>query len=231
MNVYTGTSGYSYKEWKGVFYPDKLPANKMLGFYAAELPAVEINNTFYRLPKASVLEQWRGQVPESFRFIIKASRRITHIKRLKDVEDETAYLFDTLKSLQSSLGVVLFQLPPFLRKDLERLQNFLDILPQDARTAFEFRHQTWYDDEVYSVLEKHNAALCLADSGGDNDAPHRATADWGYLRLRREKYSDEDLSVWRKFIDEQDWQDAFVFFKHEDAGAGPRMAKAFLQRF
>ncbi len=231
MNVYTGTSGYSYKEWQGVFYPDKLPANKMLNFYAGELPAVEINNTFYRLPRASVLEQWRSQVPDAFRFIIKASRRITHIKRLKDAEDETAYLFETLQSLQNTLGVVLFQLPPFLRKDLERLEKFLDILPPGARAAFEFRHATWYDDEVYTLLEQCNAALCLADSGGDNDAPRVATANWGYLRLRREDYGDAELNDWAEFIRAQKWQDAFVFFKHEDAGAGPRMAKAFLERF
>jgi len=231
MTIYTGTSGYSYKEWKGIFYPEKLPANKMLAFYATELPAVEINNTFYRLPKASVLELWRSQVPEGFRFIIKAPRRITHIKRLKDAEDETAYLFDTLKSLQGSLGVVLFQLPPFLRKDLERLENFLNILPAGSRAAFEFRHQTWYDDEVYALLRQRNAALCLADSGGEHDAPHEATADWGYLRLRREDYSDKDLSGWMKFINAQGWQNTYAFFKHEDAGAGPRMAKAFLERF
>jgi len=231
MNVYTGTSGYSYKEWKGVFYPDKLPASKMLRFYAGELPAVEINNTFYRLPKASVLEQWRGQVPAEFRFIIKASRRITHIKRLKGAEDETTYLFETLQSLKNTLGVVLFQLPPFLRKDLERLQEFLAILPAQARASFEFRHPTWYDDEVYALLKDRNAALCLADSGGDNDAPREATADWGYLRLRREDYSDAELDDWAGFIKAQQWQDAFVFFKHEDAGAGPRMAKAFLERF
>ena len=151
MNVYTGTSGYSYKEWQGVFYPEKIPANKMLAFYAGELPAVEINNTFYRLPKASVLEQWRSQVPDGFRFIIKASRRITHIKRLKDAEDETTYLFETLQSLKNTLGVVLFQLPPFLRKDLERLAEFIAILPAQSRASFEFRHPTWYDDEVYAL--------------------------------------------------------------------------------
>lgn len=231
MSVYTGTSGYSYKEWKGVFYPEKLAADKMLAFYAGELPTVEINNTFYRLPKSEVLEQWRRQVPDSFRFIIKASRRITHIKRLKEADDETAYLFETLTSLEDALGAVLFQLPPFLRKDLERLRGFLDILPAGARAAFEFRHPSWYDEDVLALLASHNAALCVADAGEDHDPPARATADWGYLRLRRENYSEQALAKWADFIAAQDWLDTFVFFKHEDAGAGPLMAKRFQRRF
>ncbi len=231
MSVYTGTSGYSYKEWKGVFYPEKLAADKMLAYYAGELPTVEINNTFYRLPKSEVLAQWRRQVPDSFRFIIKASRRITHIKRLKEADDETAYLFETLGSLEDTLGAVLFQLPPFLRKDLQRLQDFLDILPAGARAAFEFRHPSWYDEDVFALLASHNAALCVADAGEEHDPPARATADWGYLRLRRENYSERALAKWADFIGGQSWLDTFVFFKHEDAGAGPLMAKRFQQRF
>ncbi len=236
MQLHVGTSGYSDKEWKGPFYPEKLPPRDMLRFYAERLPAVEINNTFYRLPKASVLESWASQVPSGFRFAIKASRRITHFKRLKEADDETDYLLRTTAKLGERLGVVLFQLPPKLAKDLERLERFLAILPEGTRAAFEFRHDSWLDEEVCAALRRRNCALCLADTDegpadGDGIAagePLLSTADWGYLRLRRPDYTREALAGWAERIRGTGWRDAFVFFKHEDEGAGPRMAADFI---
>ena len=229
MIVYAGTSGYSYKEWKGHFYPEKLPAGEMLSFYAERLGAVEINNTFYRLPKESVLDGWAAQVPEDFRFSIKASRRITHFKRLKQTDDETAYLLRVLGTLGPMLGVVLFQLPPNFKKDLPRLESFLDLLPPRAPTAFEFRHQSWFDDDVVAVLKDRGCALCLADTDDGDPPPLVDTGSLGYLRLRRADYSDEDLRAWAGRIEEQSWDRVFVFFKHEDEAAGPRMAQRFLE--
>jgi len=229
MIIYAGTSGYSYKEWRGHFYPEKFPATDMLAYYAQRLPAVEINNTFYRLPKESVLDGWAAQVPENFRFSIKASRRITHFKRLKETDDETAYLLRVLGTLGPLLGVILFQLPPNLKKDLPRLETFLDLLPPRAPTAFEFRHPSWFDDEVTGLLRDRGCALCLADTD-DGDPPTLVdTGSLGYLRLRRADYSDEDLRMWADRIEEQAWDRVFVFFKHEDEAAGPRMAERFLQ--
>lgn len=228
MTLYVGTSGYSYKEWKGTFYPEKIPAKEMLSYYAARLPAVEINNTFYRLPQKSVLENWKEQVPAGFRFSVKASQRITHFKRLKDVAEETGYLLDTAAALADRLGPVLFQLPPNMKKDLPRLQAFLDCLPGGTRAAFEFRHPTWFDDDVLEVLSGRNHALCISDTD-DLPATHiDKTSDWGYLRLRRVNYSDENLAEWLKRVRDQNWNDAFVFFKHEDEGTGPRLAGEFL---
>ncbi len=228
MTLYVGTSGYSYKEWKGTFYPEKIPAKEMLSYYAARLPAVEINNTFYRLPQKSVLENWKEQVPASFRFSVKASQRITHFKRLNDVAEETGYLLETAAALADRLGPVLFQLPPNMKKDLPRLQAFLGCLPAGTRAAFEFRHPTWFDDDVLEVLSGKNHALCISDTD-DLPVTHiDKTADWGYLRLRRVNYSDENLAEWLKRVRDQNWNDAFVFFKHEDEGTGPRLAGEFL---
>ncbi len=228
MTLYVGTSGYSYKEWKGTFYPEKIPAKEMLSYYAARLPAVEINNTFYRLPQKSVLENWKEQVPVSFRFSVKASQRITHFKRLKDVAEETGYLLETAAALADRLGPVLFQLPPNMKKDLPRLQAFFGCLPAGTRAAFEFRHPTWFDDDVLEVLSGKNHALCISDTD-DLPVTHiDRTADWGYLRLRRVNYSDENLAAWLKRVRDQNWNDAFIFFKHEDEGTGPRLAGEFL---
>ena len=228
MNLHVGTSGYSYKEWKGPFYPEKIAPAEMLAYYGGQLPAVEINNTFYRLPRKSVLDNWAEQVPESFRFSIKASRRITHFKRLKNAEDETGYLLETTATLGDRLGVILFQLPPNFGKELERLEGFLDFLPTDIRAAFEFRNDSWFDDEVYAALRAHGAALVVSDTN-DADAEIVATAPFGYLRLRKDSYPDKDVSAWADKILAQDWEDVFVFFKHEDEGAGPKMAKQFLE--
>jgi len=201
----------------------------MLSYYASRLPAVELNNTFYRLPKKSMVESWKEQVPATFRFSIKASQRITHFKRLKDVEDETKYLLDTVSVLDESLGVILFQLPPNLKKDLPRLATFLNVLPQTTKAAFEFRHQTWFEDDVLELLSSKNHALCISDTD-DLPVTHiDRTADWGYLRLRRVEYSEENLKEWLKRVVDQKWNEAFVFFKHEDEGTGPKLAADFIR--
>jgi uncharacterized protein YecE (DUF72 family) len=227
MKIWAGTSGYSYKEWKGNFYPSGLAAKDMLSHYGERLPAVEINNTFYRLPRTSVMETWAAQVPEGFRFAIKASRRITHMKRLKNAEDETGYLLETAGVLGPRLGAVLFQLPPYLEADTGRLRGFLDTLPPDTRAAFEFRHPSWMETPVLEALAERNCALCIADTEEGSPGIVR-TADWGYLRLRRPAYTDAELGDWKRAMSAEDWTDAFVFFKHEDDGAGPEMALRLL---
>ncbi|SRR5216683_2375485 len=229
MKVRAGTSGYSYKEWKGNFYPKDLPATAMLPFYAKRFSTVEINNTFYRMPSEKILLNWSAQVPDGFAFVLKAPRRITHDKRLKNVNDDVAYLLKTVEVLGKKQGPLLFQLPPFFRKDLACLRDFLDLLPPDGQSAVEFRHQSWFDDEVFAVLRAHNAALCLADAETELDIPFVALAKWGYVRLRRPDYSDGDLRDWAKRIQDQPWKEAFVFFKHEEAGKGPQFATRFLE--
>jgi uncharacterized protein YecE (DUF72 family) len=227
LQLFAGASGYSYKPWKGPFYPKDLPDAEMLGFYAERLPTVEINNTFYRLPKASVLEDWAAKTPATFRFVLKASRKITHIHRLKNVGELTDHLFKTADSLGPKLGPILFQLPPYLKKDLERLQQFCDGVAQGRAVAFEFRDGSWLEDDVFEVLRGHNAALCIADMGGET-TPLVPTADWGYLRLRRDDYADADLMRWTERMRAQPWSEAYVFFKHEDEGAAPRLAQRLM---
>ena len=228
MNFSVGTSGFSYKEWKGPFYPEKLPNKDMLAYYSSELPAVEINNTFYRLPKREVIENWAAQVPEGFRFSIKASRRITHFRRLKDTGEVLDYLLEATSRLGDRLGVILFQLPPNFKKDIDRLSAFLETLPGDVRAAFEFRNDSWFDDEGYAALRARGAALVTADTN-EQDATIVSTAPFGYLRLRKDGYSNKKIATCAKNVAAQEWDDAFVFFKHEDAGGGPKMAKKFLQ--
>jgi uncharacterized protein YecE (DUF72 family) len=229
MSLYVGTSGYSYKRWKGSFYPKDLPDKKMLAYYGERFRTVEINNTFYRLPKASVLEAWAEAVPADFKFVLKASQRITHMKRLKDADELVSYLLETAGVLKERLGPLLFQLPPNMKKDVARLSAFLALLPSHRRAAFEFRHQSWFDEEVFAVLRDHQAALCIAEAEGELEIPFMATADWGYLRLRMPEYSDAELKTWVKQIQKPAWRDAFVFFKHEDEGKGPEFAKRFLE--
>ncbi len=228
MRLCVGTSGYSYKEWKGSFYPQDLAAADMLRYYATQLPAVEINNTFYRMPKASVLESWAAQVPEDFRFALKASRRITHMKRLKDAADETEYVLRTAQTLGDRLGVILFQLPPFLKKDLPRLEAFIALLPEGTRAVFEFRDASWNDDDVLSCLRGKGCALCASDTDEEPQSAITSTAGYGYLRLRRSAYPPEALAAWAERIKAQPWEEAYVFFKHEDDGAGPALARQFL---
>ncbi len=229
MKLHVGTSGYSYKEWKGTFYPEDLPAKEMLSYYSRRLPAVEINNTFYRLPQASMVENWKEQVPDEFRFSIKATQRITHIKRLKNAAEETKYLLETAGLLEQRLGVVLFQLPPNSKKDAERLKDFLALLPSDKRAAFEFRHESWFDDETLDLLRAKDCALVVSDTDEKPLSEIISTANWGYLRLRRTSYNKNDLVDWMKRVRDQKWKDAFVFFKHEDEGVGPKLAARFLE--
>ena len=229
MTLYVGTSGYSYKPWKGKFYPKDLPDKQMLRFYGEHFRSVEINNTFYRMPKASVLEAWAEEVPADFRFVIKASQRITHMKRLKDAAEPVSILLEVAGVLQERLGPLLFQLPPNMKKDTPRLREFLALLPPERRAAFEFRHPSWFDEEVFGLLRDHQAALCTAEAEDDLEVPFVATADWGYLRLRRLDYDDAALKKWAKRVQQQDWRDTFVFFKHEDEGKGPEFAKRFLE--
>ena len=231
MILRVGTSGFSYKEWKGSFYPEDLSNADMLTYYGERLGAVEINNTFYRLPKASVLHSWREQVPADFRFSIKASRKITHFKRLKpESRDETEYLVETVGTLGDTLGTLLFQLPPNMKADVERLAAFLDVVPKSTPTAFEFRHESWKDQAVHALLRERGVALVCADTeDSDGDEPIVPTADWGYLRLRRPDYQEADLKRWVDHVRSQDWKRAFVFFKHEDEGAG--IALRFVKLF
>ncbi len=229
IRIRAGASGFSYKAWKGIFYPADLPDSQMLSFYAGELPTVEINNTFYRLPKASVLEGWAEKTPPDFRFVLKASRRITHQMKLADTKEVTDYLFETAGTLGEQLGPVLFQLPPYLRKDTEKLANFLESLPSDAQVAMEFRHPSWLDEEVFTILLARNAALCLTETDdAEKSTPFQVTADWGYLRLRKSDYDDAVLRDWAAKLSAQPWREAYVFFKHEDEAHGPDYAKRFL---
>lgn len=227
MELFAGTSGYSYKEWKGPFYPEKLKAADMLSYYAERLPAVELNNTFYRMPRESVVDAWGEAVPEGFRFSLKASRRITHFKRLKEVEEETGYFLRATERLGARRGVLLFQLPPNMKADRERLERFLELLPAEAPVAFEFRHESWDEPEVVQPLVDRGAAIVAADT---EELPVETlpAGPVAYLRLRRPDYSDADLAAWAGRIHDGGYERAFVFFKHEDAGAGPRMAQAFL---
>jgi uncharacterized protein YecE (DUF72 family) len=229
MKVRVGTSGFAYKQWKGCFYPEKLKDADMLGFYAGRFPTVEINNTFYRMPAKPALTKWTEGTPDGFSFVLKAPKRITHEKRLGDVADSVGYLFDAASVMGAKLGPVLFQLPPFMKKDLPRLTAFLALLPPDQRAALEFRNPSWFADDVYDVLRAANAALCFADTD-EGKTPVVATADWGYLRLRRTEYDDDALAAWSETIHAQPWGEAYVFFKHEDEGKGPAFAARLMER-
>jgi uncharacterized protein YecE (DUF72 family) len=230
MQIRVGTSGYSYKEWKGTFYPDKLPAAKMLRFYAERFSTVEINATFRRVPSEAQLKSWATEVPASFQIVLKAPQFITHMKRLKDVDGPTGEFMQIASVLKRHLGPVLFQLPPNFKKDVPRLQSFLKLIKGRRRTAFEFRHESWFDDEVYACLRKQKCALCIADTDEAKRATEIiSTSDWGYLRLRRKSYSAPQLRKWIAKIRSQGWKQAYVFFKHEDSGAGPRLAQRLLE--
>lgn len=229
MEIQAGTSGYSYKGWVGAFYPEKTKPADMLAYYAKQLPTVEINNTFYRLPKESVLQAWAASVPDSFRFTIKASRRITHLKRLKGVEDETGYLLRVTSALGEKLGALLFQLPPNLKCDLERLDAFLGLLPEGTPAALEFRHESWLDEPVLERLRSRNVPLVHVDDEDGAADELVPTADWGYLRLRRPDYDETALRAWNDRISKLPWERALLYFKHEDDGAGPKMAARFLE--
>ena len=229
MRLFVGTSGYSYKPWKGKFYPEDLPASQWLSYYAERFGSVEINNTFYRVPKPDVFAGWAKQVPDGFRFAVKATRRITHIKRLKNVEEETAFFLRAAEPLAEKLGVVLFQLPPNLKKDVERLGRFLGLLPSSGRFALEFREPSWFDEEVFSLLRSRGCALCLAETDEQPVDDLVSTAPFAYLRLRKTEYGDAELEAWAERIGRERWKDVFLFFKHEDEGLGPKFAERFLE--
>ncbi|MBC8119639.1 MAG: DUF72 domain-containing protein [Burkholderiaceae bacterium] len=221
QRLVAGASGYSFKEWKGTFYPEKMKPEAMLAWYSERLPTVEINNTFYQMPKTAVLEAWAKTAPDDFRFAIKASRRITHMSRLRaeTAADSVNFLYTTLATLGNKRGPVLFQLPPFMKKDLPRLVEFLQLLPEDHCAAFEFRNDTWFDDDVYDALKAANASLCLSERESENEdsapPPLIETAPWGYVRLRLENYSDEDLQAWAARLQATAWREIYVYFMHE----------------
>ncbi len=217
QRLIAGASGYSFKEWKGSFYPEKMKPEEMLAWYSARLPTVEINNTFYQMPKAAALENWAKTTPDDFRFSIKASRRITHMSRLKadTAADSVKFLYTILAALGAKRGPVLFQLPPFMKKDLQRLNEFLRLLPEHHGAAFEFRNDSWFDDEVYDSLKSAGAALCLSERENDAPPPLVETAPWGYVRLRLETYSDDDLQRWASRLRATGWREIYVYFMHE----------------
>jgi len=229
MQLLAGASGYSFKEWKGDFYPANIKPEAMLTWYAERLPTVEINNTFYQMPKATVLENWARSTPEGFRFAIKAPRRITHLARLKaeTVADSVDFLYRTLAALGAKRGPVLFQLPPFMKKDLPRLREFLRLLPEGHRAAFEFRNDSWFADEVYDALKGAGAALCLSEREDNAPPPLVETASWGYVRLRLETYADDELRQWAGRLAATAWREIHVYFMHEPTA--PAYAQALMR--
>jgi uncharacterized protein YecE (DUF72 family) len=229
VKLRAGTSGFAFKEWKGPFYPEKMKDAEMLGFYSTKFPTVEINNTFYRLPKEDLLRHWAEQVPENFSFSIKASQKITHFTRLKE-EGVPAleYLLKAVDVMGAKLGPVLFQLPPNMKKDLERLNGFLDRLPKNRRYTVEFRHESWFEPDTFEALRNHNVAMCAIEQP-DFKSPFVATADWGYVRLHRFDYDEPMLATWAKDIRAQNWSDAYVVFKHDEGiGSGPPAVGKFI---
>ena len=221
--ILIGTSGYNYPEWKGSFYPADLPATKMLPYYASKFPTVEINYTFYRMPTPKLIAGWRAQVPPTFRFTLKAPKRITHDKRLRAAEvAESVNGFITAASeLGPQMAALLFQLPPNFKKDLGLLNEFLSLLPPKTTAAFEFRNASWLEEDVFDALRTRNIALCIADSE-TRETPLVQTADYAYFRLRDEGYGDGDIARWTEAAQQAGAtaKDVFVYFKHEDEGKG-----------
>lgn len=229
MAIWVGTSGYNYPEWKGSFYPEKLPASQMLSYYSERLSTVEINYTYYRMPNAKTLESWNIATPERFKLTLKAPKRITHDARLRDCADNVRYFTEIAARLGPKLGALLFQLPPNFKKDLAVLDAFLETLPAGLCAAFEFRHGSWLVDEVYERLRARNLALCVADSQ-TMTTPVVATADYAYFRLRDEGYTAEDIARWAATIHGEGAarREVYVYFKHEEEGKGPEFARALL---
>jgi uncharacterized protein YecE (DUF72 family) len=224
MLLHAGTSGFSYAEWKGKFYPTGTKDADFLRYYASKFDTVEINNTFYRMPKSALLTGWSGKVPEAFVFVLKASQRITHHGKLENTEDNVAYFWSVAQELGGRLGPVLFQLPPYLRKDAEKLKRFLGSLPPGMRAVIEFRHRSWFDEETLSALREHGATLVFSDMDPTDEddpgleQPFEATTDFGYVRLRRGFYEEVQLREWAERIKAHSWKEVFVFFKHETTG-------------
>ena len=232
MRLRVGTSGYNFPEWKGSFYPPKLPSAKWLEYYATQLGTVEINYTFYRMPSARTVAGWDAATPAAFTFVLKAPQRITHIARLKNVDEPLRFFLETARRLGPKLGPILFQLPPNFTKDVDLLGDLVTQFPADLRCAWEFRHASWFGDDVYEVLRTGNAALCVADTA-EGTTPLEATADFGYVRLRDEGYAKRALEDWVAKVRGlgQAWTDAYVFFKHEEMGEGPKLAAKFAALF
>ncbi len=229
MNLWIGTSGFQYTEWKGTFYPSDLPTSRMLAFYSERFATTEINYTFHRIPSAKTIDNWCAGTPERFRFALKAPQKVTHFAKLKNCDDTMNYFVSVIANLERKLGPVLLQLPPTLKKDTALLESFLHCVPDTLRAAFEFRDASWFDDAVFDLLQRKNVALCIADSE-KLSTPVVTTARYGYLRLRREDYSANDVSRWAEVIraNENAWSDAFVYFKHEESGTGPKLATQLL---
>ena len=224
MQLLTGTSGYSYKEWLGHFYPEKLPASGMLRYYAGHFTTVEINNTVYRMPAESMLTHWCEDVPETFAFTLKAPRRITHDKRLREAESDVSEFMRRAQLLGGRLGALLFQLPHYLKKDVPRLEAFLALIPPGNRVAFDFRNDTWQSDDVYEALRARGAMLCVTDNE-EGETPLVVTSDCAYIRLRRTHYDEAELSAWADRIATQPVRSTYVYFMHEDEALGTRFAR------
>jgi uncharacterized protein YecE (DUF72 family) len=229
MKFWIGTSGFQYSEWKGNFYPEELPSAKMLQFYAERFSTTEINYTFHRIPAQKTIDNWKAQTPQKFRFALKAPQKITHWSKLRDCSDTLEYFCKVITGLDERLGPVLFQLPPTFKKNADVLSSFLREFP-DMRGAFEFRHESWFEDDVFELLESRNMALCIADTE-TIATPKEITANYGYLRLRRGDYTDEDVKRWSEFVRQQNakWSDAFIYFKHEESGIGPKLARQTME--
>ena len=228
--IWIGTSGYNYPEWKGSFYPADLPVARMLPYYAERFPTVEINYTFYRMPNEKVAAGWAAQTPSPYRLTLKAPRRITHDSRLKNCGPLVGAFCDVAASLGDKLGALLFQLPPNLKQDLGLFDAFLADLPPKVCAAFEFRHPSWLNEEVFSRLAARNVALCVADSE-KMSTPVRVTADYAYFRLRDEGYTPDDVARWSDVIRRatESSRDVFVYFKHEEEGKGPEFARLLMR--
>lgn len=227
MKVFVGTSGYSYKEWKGSFYPEKFAEKNMLGYYAEHFNTVEINNTFYKMPKKDVLRSWKDQVNEHFRFVIKANKRLTSFKTIEDIKDSFKWFSENIEVMKDRMGVVLFQFPPFIKLNPEKLQGLLSLKPDNMKAAIEFKSSSWFKEEVYNMLKEKNAALVISETDEEKNPEVIQTADWGYLRLRRCDYDSNMLKEWSDKIHQKNWNEVYVFFKHEDEALGPKYAVEF----
>jgi uncharacterized protein YecE (DUF72 family) len=225
--IHVGTSGYSYPEWRGTFYPERFPPARMLPYYAERFGTVELNNTFYRMPTAKTITAWDQDTPAGFRFALKIPQRITHFARLRDIGQPLQFLLDVVGGLGAKLGPLLLQLPPNFRKGVGRLDDCLALVPAAVRMAVEFRHASWLDAEVYAVLRARNVALCVADTE-DGTTPDVVTADFGYLRLRDRSYERDELARWAQVAARPEWRETFVYFKHEESGTGPALARELL---
>jgi uncharacterized protein YecE (DUF72 family) len=226
---FVGTSGYAYRAWKGKFYPAKFPQNEMLAYYAERFSAVEINNSFYKLPARSVVASWADQTPKSLRFVLKAPQVITHFKRLQNAEEATKAYLQVASVLKARKGPLFFQLPGNFKKDVPRLARFLKLIGKRSQAAFEFRHASWLDEEVFDCLRKHSSALCYSDDDSTSPMKFVSTSDWAYVRLRREAYSNRQLRAWINRLRSSELREAYVFFKHEDTGTGPKLAARFMK--